>query len=368
MQELPCDAGPVVEDVVDRFEFSVRERGSFVRGGRKPLVYMTQRRRLDHFLVEQAMAVGADFRDEVRISDLSERGARVDGKFVSSELLIGADGVNGVSRRLLGLGGSYVYAVALEGNLAHGLVEPERWRGRAVVDLGTILGGYGWILPKRDHVNVGIGGWESEGPRLRGLLKVMCQRRGFDYSKLEDLRGYRLAARRPGSLLASRRMLLVGDAAGLVDPLWGDGIYSAILSAKFAAAITLDFLAGRTASLEPYARSVVHELGSMIGFGWDAKLALDRFPRLSLSAVLSPFGWGLVEGMLRAEISELGTGGGLPGVALRAFQASAGRAGWPGQHYRLEVGTDSTTAIDEIPRSAYETATGDDSYLMASKT
>src|ERR1039458_7053773 len=177
MRQLPVDPGPVVEHVVDRFEFSFRRHGRFVRGGRQALAHMTQRRRLDHFLVEQAAAAGADFRDGVKVSDVSEHGARVDGGWIGSELLIGADGANGITARSLGLGGSYVYGVALEGNLAHDFVDPELWRGIAAIELGTVPGGYGWILPKGNHVNVGVGGWESAGPMMREPLKELCRDR-----------------------------------------------------------------------------------------------------------------------------------------------------------------------------------------------
>ena len=199
MRELPIDPRPVVEHVVDRMEFSFRRHGRFVRGGRQPLAHMTQRRRLDHFLVGKAIDAGADFRDGAKVSDVSEGGARIDGKWIGSELLIGADGANGVTASSLRLGGSYVYGVALEGNLAHDFVDPERWRGAAAIELGTVPGGYGWILPKGDHVNVGVGGWERAGPMIRTYLKELCKRRGFDYSKLEGLRGYRLPGRRPSS-------------------------------------------------------------------------------------------------------------------------------------------------------------------------
>src|ERR1700683_4322131 len=63
MRELPLDLQPVVERVIDRLELSVRGRRSFVRGGDQQLASMTQRRRLDHFLVKQAVKVGAHFRD-----------------------------------------------------------------------------------------------------------------------------------------------------------------------------------------------------------------------------------------------------------------------------------------------------------------
>ena len=102
VRELPVDPEPVVEHVVDRFEFRFRWQGRFVRGGRRPLVLMTQRRRLDHFLAEQAAAAGADFRDGVKVTEVAENGVRVDGTWIPTEILIGADGANGIAARSLG--------------------------------------------------------------------------------------------------------------------------------------------------------------------------------------------------------------------------------------------------------------------------
>ena len=70
-------------------------------------------------------------------------------------------------------------------------------------------------------------------------------------------------------------MLLVGDAAGLVDPLSGDGMYEAFVSGKAAAEA---MLAGDLAAYEP---RVLAELGPLHATSWSAKYALDRFPRLT---------------------------------------------------------------------------------------
>jgi geranylgeranyl reductase family protein len=338
LRELPFDIQPVVEHAVNHIEFSFRGHRGVRRGGHRLLACMTQRRRLDHFLVEQAAAVGATFRDGVKVGEISEHGVRIDGRWIAAELLIGADGVNGASARSLGLGGGNVYAVALEGNLSHNHVsDPERWQGMVTLELGTMLGGYGWIFPKGDHLNVGIGGWESEGSRLREQFKTFCRRHGFDNAKVEGLRGYRLVARRPDSALAGIRTLLVGDAAGLIDPLLGDGLSAAFVSARLAADTALDFLAGRITTLEPYEHAVITELGPMISFCWNAKFALDRVPRTVMTGVLSPPGWGVIEKMIRGEMPEPRTEIGLHGVAIRGLEALAWLANGPGQSYRIEA-------------------------------
>lgn len=338
LRELPFDIQPVVECAVDHIEFSFRGHRGVRRGGHRLLACMTQRRLLDQFLVEQAVGAGATFRDGVRVSEISERGVCIDGKRIAAELLIGADGVNGASARSLGLGGSNVYAVALEGDLPHGRVsDPNRWQGMMKLELGTILGGYSWIFPKGDHFNVGVGGWNSEGPRLRGQFKAFCHRHRFDTAAVENLRGYRLVARRPGSTLAGMRTLLVGDAAGLIDPLLGDGLSAAFISARLASDAVLDYLAGRITTLKPYEQAVIAEFGPMIGFCWNAKFALDRVPRTVMMGVLSPPGWGVIEKMIRGEMSEPKTQKGLHGVAIRGLEALALLSAGPGRAYRLEA-------------------------------
>jgi geranylgeranyl reductase family protein len=346
MSEMPIDPHPVVEHVVDRMELSYRGRRRHTRGGHHTLAYLTQRRRLDHFLLEEALNAGAELRDGVSVTEISEHGALVDGRRVACNVLIGADGANGPTARSLGLASNRIYGVAFEGNLAHALLDPARWRSRVVIELGTIPGGYGWIFPKGDHVNIGVGGWENVGPTLRKHLKELCNRRGLDHSKLTNLRGYRLPARTPGAPLARCRAMLVGDAAGLVDPLWGDGLYAAFLSSRLASRAALDLLAGRPTGPQDYAHAIVRELGPMTAFAWNAKLALDRAPRLALRALLSKPGWRTVENMLRGQTREPNAEPGIGGIAIRGFDALGRHAGWPGTQYRTE------TLAAEAPQSS----------------
>src|SRR3989338_8100110 len=61
---LPFSIDPVVEDVVTGARLRIRDGRDIERdGGGRTLSYMTQRRRLDAFLVERAQERGVDFRD-----------------------------------------------------------------------------------------------------------------------------------------------------------------------------------------------------------------------------------------------------------------------------------------------------------------
>jgi geranylgeranyl reductase family protein len=339
LQHLPFGVDPVVEDRVDRFELRLGYGKRFERSSDAPLALMTQRRRLDHFLAEQAAAAGADFRDGARVGDVDARAdgisLTVDGDRVEAEALIGADGVNGIVARSTGLAGGHTHGVALEGNAPYGLVSRERYRGRMVLELGVSPGGYGWVFPKGDHVNFGIGGWTEEGPYLRGRLARLCRVHGVDAERLEEVRGYRLPLRRADAPLARARVALVGDAAGLVDPVSGDGMYEAFLSGKLAAAATEDVLAGHARTLEPYAERCIRALAGNAAASWGARAALDRFPRATFAIARLPLFWTMLERLMRGEIRHPGEAGGAVKAPVRLVAALAHRAGDPGAAYRL---------------------------------
>jgi flavin-dependent dehydrogenase len=126
---------------------------------------------------------------------------------------------------------------------------------------------------------------------------------------------------------------LVGDAAGLVDPVSGDGIYEALLSAQLAADAALDIIAGRTADFSGYAEELRQVLALSAAASWRAKLALERFPKLSFALLQAPQAWRAMEKLMRADASHPGAIGGPGGAALRAAELLARVAGDPGKHF-----------------------------------
>lgn len=302
---LPFSIDPVVEDEVGCFEIRLRYGPRFTRRTREPLMQMTQRRRLDAFLVEQAREAGVEFRD----------GWAPDG--VEARVVIGADGTNGTTARKAGLD-DHLRTVALEGNAR---VDTGPFAGRAKVELGIVPGGYGWVFPKGDHVNVGVGGWREQGPTLRGHLRRLCAEHGIPEDALTDVRGHHLPLRRPDAVAGKGRTALVGDAAGLIDPVSGDGIYEAFLSAALAAANALDILAGRKDDFSSYAGELRRRLAVQVAAAWRAKAALERFPRTTFTLLRAPLAWYGIESLLRADAHEPAELGGVGGAALRVVDA-----------------------------------------------
>ncbi len=250
VRQCPVDPTPVVEEWVDQVELRFRYGASVVHKTNEPLVWMTQRRAARRVPARRgARARGGGSRGRAR-----SRSTRKHGDARSGERFDGRrDRRRRRRERHHRQGGR-----ARRGDRPRRRVRGERpvpdaprerYARRLVLELADIPGGYAWVFPKGDHANVGVGGWQSEGPKLREHLERACEAHGLEPDELEELRGHRLPLRRPGTRIAAERALLVGDAAGLIDPVSGDGMYECFVSSRLAAAAILDLLAGRASTL-----------------------------------------------------------------------------------------------------------------------
>ena len=248
-QEKPC-AGGVTSKTLNRYRFSiapvVREVVSTLRIGRfpgrdrslqapAPFCVMTERGELDAFCRQQAEQQGACFRQTRGIHAIKQdsNGVTVttrEGERYQSDTLIAADGANSPVRKLLGER-RYPGAMAIEGCVPRDRLT--RYPGMTL-DFAAIKGGYGWLFPKGDHVNVGLYVWRHglASPGREQLERYSQQRLGVSPSHMQ---GYPLGTWLPRARLRHGRILFAGDAAGCTEALLGEGIYGAVLSGQLAA-------------------------------------------------------------------------------------------------------------------------------------
>lgn len=305
---LPFDLAPVVEEVVTGAYVRFGDGRSVERRAGGVLTYLTQRSRLDQFLVERAQEGGVEFRDGQTVRKAERLGdgtyqVEAGGEVYRCRVLVGADGANGRVATVLGFEHPLERAVALEANLPCPDGVPLWLRGRVALQLGEMAGGYGWLFPKGDHINAGVGGWAAvEGPRLRASLERLCRSYGLDPAALVSLRGHHLPMLRPGAPIAAGGSALVGDAAGLVDPLSGEGIYQAVASAVALAPAVADYLAGETGSLAGYQRAVERELLPDLVASRALMEVFHAWPRPFVTLLQrSPRFWRAMCGLVRGE-------------------------------------------------------------------
>lgn len=218
----------------------------------RALVHMTSRSKFDTFLTEKAVEAGAELRDGTPVNRIEVTDSYVEVKApnvsLQSKMIIGADGMGG---RVASYGRFYdrwkpeqvSYAIESEVSVGERVVQ-DFIGAESYFDMffGVSPAGYGWVFPKDDHLTVGVGCRLS---RLRdahalfnGFVKRIPELEGMDIPKpqahLIPLGG---AAKVPS---AGERILLAGDCAGFAEPLFGEGIYFAILSGQIAAQIAAE--------------------------------------------------------------------------------------------------------------------------------
>ncbi len=302
---LPFDLSPITERTVHGVRFRIGRR-ELVRHTAQPLVHLTQRSRLDAFLLEQAVAAGAELEEGTAVQGIQSSSGRVVARTergaVTGRALVAADGVNGVVSRMAGLAGHRWLMVALEGNALPAGSVPVEWQDAIELDIGQVRGGYGWVFPKGDHLNFGVGGELGAGPTLRRDLERLLVAHGLSLDALQGLRGYRLPVRRRGAPVAKGNVLLAGDAAGLVEPFTGEGIYGAIVSGILAAHHLQGYLEGRAKDLSGYQRELRERLGDDLRMAGAARNVFHRAPNFWMWVFdRLPAAWTAVVRILRGE-------------------------------------------------------------------
>lgn len=196
------------------------------------------RERLNGLLLARAREAGAEYVGEAVSRFVREEGGwRLETKTGSwrADVLVGADGAGSVVRRDL-VGRFRPTDVAL----TLGYNAPGGGRSEAAIDFPADFTGYIWAFPRSDHTNFGIINRLNERPaaELKELLHAFMDDYCGGRARVEEMAFY--GAKAPmlarGSWHEARATgdgwALVGDAAGFVDPITGEGIYFAIRSGE----------------------------------------------------------------------------------------------------------------------------------------
>lgn len=211
------------------------------------------RDRFDEFLARGASDAGADLVDNARVVDarISEEATHVriaDGRKYSAKYLLGADGVNSIVSRALGLrpkrkdlsriglGMEADFHVGKEGVMKATGGNPTILEVCAVDHRVS----YGWVFPKKEHLAIGIAGagvhMRALRPRFDNFCRTVEKRINISLN-LEKRRTFFLGGDGLRGKNVADRTILIGDAAGFVDPLMGEGIAYAMKSGAFAAEV-----------------------------------------------------------------------------------------------------------------------------------
>ena len=239
---LPFDISSVVEQTINGFVFSYQLRNPRLIQSPDPLVYMVRRSEFDNLLSVKAVQAGAEIHDATAVTDitLENNGVTISTSsgHCSADFLVGADGAMDPTARAAGLMEHRILLPAVEHEVEVSPQTAETWQQTMSLDLGTLRASYGWVFPKEDHLNVGVGGSGRRSDFGRELKQYDSQHLNQqvpDRLRIRKTFGYVLPLRAEGTPIQRGRVMLVGDAAGLVEALTGEGIYYAVRSGQLAA-------------------------------------------------------------------------------------------------------------------------------------
>jgi geranylgeranyl reductase family protein len=246
LRALRYPVEPVIRQVCTDLVVARRSRARRTFRGPGPVCAMTVRSELDDYCLVRTLERGADFRVVPRLRAITESATGVkiesmDGAF-EAPFLIGADGAQSRVRRLVPRLGRPALGFAIEGLLPLPAMPPMEF------DFGAAPDGYGWVFPKGDHANVGLCTMRSGETIDRAELEAYAARIPGG-AGLSHVTGQFIGFGGWKEACATERILVIGDAAGLADPLLAEGIYNAVASGQAAATAVDGALAtGRSAA------------------------------------------------------------------------------------------------------------------------
>ncbi|HKE00544.1 MAG TPA: geranylgeranyl reductase family protein [Planctomycetota bacterium] len=298
--EKPCGGGVTLKAYRDRPELrdldvgatdvrrvcfvSPRGRRVVVETEREPFFSLCSRARLDAALRARAQAAGAHI-VEGRVADvhLEAGGAVIVGAAGTErfDLAIGADGAfSMLRRRLFGPPPREYLCPAIDAVVTG--IDPADGVTLAFYSGVT---GYLWAFPRHDGASVGIVAREGElaGDAMRERIRDFLASRHPE-ATIRRSQGWVIPAPDErgelSSPIAGPGWLLVGDAAGIADPITGEGIYHAIRTGALAAEACL---VGDPAS---YPERVARDLQSELAFSgrWARRYFRARYVEAVLLA------------------------------------------------------------------------------------
>ncbi|MET7424195.1 geranylgeranyl reductase family protein [Dactylosporangium sp. NPDC005555] len=297
--DIPAD------DHITRVEFTHDGRKGFTRRSRgsqkRPLLQMVRRPRFDDALRVAAEKAGAVVRQSVTARSLEQTGDAVTvrlagGGTVTGRTVIGADGSSGITARHAGVEYGQV-DLGLEVELPVGADEAARWKGRLLIDWGPLPGSYAWVFPKDDLLTVGVIASRGQGERTKQYLRDFVTRLGLDGIEPAHDSGHLTRCRTATSPLRTGRVLVAGDAAGLLEPWTREGISFAVRSGALAGA------AAASGDLDGYVTAVERRLAPAMTAGRRLLDTFSRRPGLFHAMLRTPPGWRMFERFCLGETS-----------------------------------------------------------------
>jgi geranylgeranyl reductase family protein len=263
----------------------------------EPCLQMVTRAELDAWLLSEAAAAGAEVRVPCRVGAVTDDIIETSDGPLRAQVVIAADGTSSRLAREVGVRLSRV-DLGLELELDAGVVAGE-WTDRVHLDWGPIPGSYAWVFPKGDTLTVGVIAARGAGAATRRYLRDFVRWTGLDDLRVLHDSGHLTRCRTADSPLGRGRVLLAGDAAGLLEPWTREGISFATRSGALAGVAAA---AGPSGAVERYRAALSAELLPEMAAGERCLRAFEARPWAFHELIRStPVGWHQFCRIMRGE-------------------------------------------------------------------
>ncbi|WP_246507322.1 geranylgeranyl reductase family protein [Actinocrinis puniceicyclus] len=322
---LPEGFEPPVRQWIDAITFTHQGRRERTRRDRDGgVLALVDRAEFDHGLVKAAVAAGAHLREGATVTGIEQHTAMphnaaapqdptaahdpavtlslADGSRLRARAVVGADGSASRIARHVGVTCRQV-DLGLEAEISVPPHVARDWAGRVLIDWGPVPGSYGWVFPKGDTLTVGVIAARGGGEATRAYYREFIARLALaEYPAVQDS-GHLTRCRSADSPLSRGRVLVAGDAAGLLEPWTREGISHALRSGRLAGAAAARISRATTddgvadtaavaAAAEEYRRRVESSLGVEMAAGQRLLAAFEKRPAFFHAAVTAlPTAW-----------------------------------------------------------------------------
>lgn len=252
-EDLNLDINKISENNITQVSFVYKFEDHNIIHFDYPVLHMCMRDKFDDYLLRLASQKGAKVKFEEEVLQIEETQEYIKIKTnkgqYKSKYFVGAEGASSFTAKKIGLSRKKV--VAVEGELTNKALEEFTNKNRVELHYGLVPFGYGWVFPKENNLSIGVGAFLHNPKNLKNYYYHFKNGLGLKDKSELIIKAHALPLfKEMNPTFHKGRMLVVGDAAGLVDPLCGEGIYYAGLSGKLAAEAILN------EHLEKYSRNI----------------------------------------------------------------------------------------------------------------